>query len=89
MDAENVRAIQAWLATRARLDRLEHAGFVERCPDPSDPRGKLIALTDSGKRMLDKTLDRHVANEQRILGSLTPVEQERLNALLKKLIAGL
>jgi DNA-binding MarR family transcriptional regulator len=73
----------------ARLDRLERADFIERRPDPSDRRGKLIALTEAGKRVIDETLSRHVANEQRILSSLTTSEQERLNALLKKLIAGL
>jgi DNA-binding MarR family transcriptional regulator len=73
----------------ARLDRLERAGLVERRPDPNDRRGKLIALTEAGKRLVDQTIDRHVANEQRILSSLTLAEQERLNALLKKLIAGL
>jgi DNA-binding MarR family transcriptional regulator len=73
----------------ARLDRLERAGFIERRPDPSDRRGKLIALTEGGKRVIDETLSRHVVNEQRILASLTQAEQERLNALLKKLIAGL
>src|SRR5689334_17790960 len=69
----------------ARLDRLERAGFVERRPDPSDRRGKLIGLTEGGKRVIDETLSRHVVNEQRILASLTQAEQERLNALLKKL----
>ena len=59
-----------------RLDRLERAGFVERRPDPNDRRGKLIALTDSGKRVIDKTIGRHVANEQRILSALTPAEQK-------------
>jgi DNA-binding MarR family transcriptional regulator len=73
----------------ARLDRLERAGFIERQPDPGDRRGKLIALTAAGKRVIDETLSRHVANEQRILASLTQAEQERLNTLLKKLIAAL
>jgi DNA-binding MarR family transcriptional regulator len=73
----------------ARLDRLERAGFIERRPDPSDRRGKLIALTEAGKRVIDETLSRHVANEQRVLASMTQAEQERLNALLKKLIAAL
>jgi hypothetical protein len=31
---------------------------------------------------------RHVANEQRILAPRSRAEQEKLNALLKKLIAG-
>lgn len=72
-----------------RIDRLERAGLVERHPDPNDRRGKLIALTDAGKRVIDETIGRHVANEERLLSALTPAEQERLNALLRKLIAGL
>jgi DNA-binding MarR family transcriptional regulator len=72
-----------------RLDRLERAGFVERRPDPNDRRGKLIALTAAGKRVIDDTIGKHVANEQRLLSALSPAEQEKLNALLKKLIAGL
>jgi DNA-binding MarR family transcriptional regulator len=72
-----------------RLDRLERAGLVVRRPDPKDRRGKLIVLTDPGKRMIDEAIGRHVANEERLLLSLTLAEQETLDALLKKLIAGL
>ena len=60
-----------------------------RRPDPRDRRGKLIVLTDSGKRLIDETISRHVANEERLLLTLTEAEQETLSALLKKLIAGL
>jgi DNA-binding MarR family transcriptional regulator len=72
-----------------RLDRLERAGLVERRPDPNDRRGKLIALTNAGKRVIDETVGRHVANEERMLSVLTAAEQDKLNALLRKLIAGL
>jgi DNA-binding MarR family transcriptional regulator len=72
-----------------RLDRLERAGLVERRADPGDRRAKLIVLTDAGKRLIDETIGRHVANEERLLSVLTPAEQERLNALLRKLIVGL
>jgi DNA-binding MarR family transcriptional regulator len=72
-----------------RLDRLERAGFVVRRPDPKDRRGKLIVLTEPGKRLIDETISRHVANEERLLLTLTEAEQETLSALLKKLIAGL
>jgi DNA-binding MarR family transcriptional regulator len=72
-----------------RIDRLERAGLVERRPDPRDRRGKLIALTDAGMRVINETIDRHVANEQRMLSVLTPTEQKKLNTLLKRLIAGL
>jgi DNA-binding MarR family transcriptional regulator len=72
-----------------RLDRLERAGLVERRPDPNDRRGKLIALTVAGRRTVDDTITRHVANEEQLLAVLTTAEQEKLNALLRKLIAGL
>jgi DNA-binding MarR family transcriptional regulator len=60
-----------------------------RRPDPKDRRGKLIVLTDPGKRVIGEAIGRHVANEERLLLSLTQAEQETLDALLKKLIAGL
>jgi DNA-binding MarR family transcriptional regulator len=56
-------------------------------PTPSDRRGKLIVLTEPGKRLIDDALSRHVANEERLLSSLSEVEQETLSALLG--IAGL
>jgi DNA-binding MarR family transcriptional regulator len=49
--------------------------------------GKL--LTKAGKRVIDDAIGKHVANEQRLLSVLTSAEQEKLNALLRKLIAGL
>lgn len=72
-----------------RLDRLEGAGLIERRPDPGDRRGKLIALTSAGRRVIDETITRHVANEQQLLSVLSTAEQEGLNTLLTKLIAGL
>ena len=50
---------------------------------------KLIVLTDPAKRLIDEAIGRHVANEERLLLSLSEAEQESLSALLKKLIAGL
>lgn len=72
-----------------RLDRLERAGLVERQPDPVDRRGKLIALTERGLKLIDETIGRHVENEQRLLAALTQSEQEQLSALLAKLLQGL
>ena len=37
-------------ATTAMLDRLENSGLIERRPNPSDRRGTLIVLLDSGKK---------------------------------------
>jgi hypothetical protein len=50
-------------------------------------RGKLIVLTEPG--LIDDALSRNVANEERLLLTLTRAEQETPRALLKKLIAGL
>ena len=72
-----------------RLDRLERAGLVERRPDPKDRRGRQIALTAEGKRVIDDMIGRMVAMETQMLSVLTEVEQQRLNGLLKKLLAGI
>lgn len=72
-----------------RLDRLERAGLVERRADPNDRRGKLIALTDRGRQVIDETIGHHVASEENLLATLTAAEQLQLSALLKKLIAAL
>src|SRR5579863_5640345 len=77
------------ISSGGMTDRLERARLIERRPDPRDRRGKLIALTEAGRRVIDETLGRHVANEERLLATLTQAEQETLDALLKKLIAGL
>jgi Transcriptional regulators len=72
-----------------RLDRLTEAGLVERQPDPGDRRGTLVRLTHRGKKVIDKAVETHVANEQDLLRTLTPNQQQRLDGLLRKLLAGL
>jgi DNA-binding MarR family transcriptional regulator len=60
-----------------RLDRLERAGLVVRRPDPKDRRGKLIVLTDPGKRLIDEAIGRRAANQERLLLSLTRPSRKR------------
>ncbi|MDR3438646.1 MarR family transcriptional regulator [Telmatospirillum sp.] len=72
-----------------RIDRLEKAGFIKRRKHPTDRRGTLVALTTTGKALIDDLLDRHVENERAALSALDPDEQRQLNDLLAKLIAGL
>ena len=75
-----------------RLDRLEQAGLIERHPDPNDRRGKLFASTAAGRaRVIDKKRDHTASSQMRrscCRCSRSP-EQEKLNALLRKLNAGL
>jgi hypothetical protein len=48
-----------------------------------------VNLGVDGKRLIDEAIGRHIANEERLLLSLTEAEQETLSALLRKRIAGL
>ena len=72
-----------------RLDRLEGAGLVERRPDPSDRRGTLIRLTRQGRTTIDQAVNAHVANEERLLSSLTLAQKRTLDGLLRTLLASL
>jgi DNA-binding MarR family transcriptional regulator len=69
-----------------RLDRLEAMGLVERQPDPTDRRGRLVALTDRGRELVDAAAEDHLANEERLLGALDAGEREQLTGLLRKLL---
>ena len=69
-----------------RLDRLEERDLVERLPDPSDRRGRLVALTDKGRELVDAAVVDHLANEEHLLAGLDPEERLQLAALLRKLL---
>jgi DNA-binding MarR family transcriptional regulator len=72
-----------------RLDRLAEAGLVRRGPDPDDRRGVLVRLTRRGKATIDRALETHVANEERLLRGLTAAERRLLDELLRKLMVEL
>jgi DNA-binding MarR family transcriptional regulator len=69
-----------------RLDRMEEAGLIERRPDPSDRRGTLVRLTRSGENVIDRAVETHIGNEERLLGVLTAAERRALDRMLKKLL---
>jgi len=72
-----------------RLDRLEANGLIRRDPDPSDRRGKLIALTDEGRELIDRAVEGHLANEERLLACVTPPDRTRLADLLRDMLLAL
>jgi DNA-binding MarR family transcriptional regulator len=72
-----------------RLDRLEASGLIRREPDPSDRRGRLIALTDEGRALVDRALEGHLENEERLLAPLPGAKREQLAALLRELLVTL
>jgi DNA-binding MarR family transcriptional regulator len=69
-----------------RLDGLEAMALVERLPDPSDRRGRLVALTDKGRELVDAAVTDHLENEEHLLSGLDTDERENLAALLRKLL---
>jgi DNA-binding MarR family transcriptional regulator len=69
-----------------RLDRLEEMGLVRRLPDPNDRRGRLVELTVKGRELVDKAATAHLANEERLLGGMSPTDCTKLADLLKKLL---
>jgi DNA-binding MarR family transcriptional regulator len=69
-----------------RLDRMEAAGLVERSPDPHDRRGTLVRLTSRGKDVIDRAVETHIENEERLLGAITAAERRTLDGLLKNLL---
>jgi DNA-binding MarR family transcriptional regulator len=72
-----------------RLDRLAEAGLVERRPDPDDRRGTRVRLTRRGRSTIDRAIGIHIANEERLLGSLTAAETRDLDRVLRSFLAGL
>jgi DNA-binding MarR family transcriptional regulator len=69
-----------------RLDRLEARGLIRRQPDPNDRRGRLIALTDEGRALIDRAVEAHLENEERLLADLPAAKREQLVALLRELL---
>ena len=72
-----------------RLDRLEAAGLIVRRADPDDRRGTRVRLTRRGKARIDRALERHVANEERLLRRLSAEQRRALDELLRALLADL
>lgn len=66
-----------------RLDQLERLGWLERCPNPTDRRSVLVALTPEGRTLIDRAVEIHLENERRLLAPLSPEQREVLDGLLK------
>lgn len=74
-------------AMSKRLDRLERDGLVARSRDDADGRGRVVHLTDAGRRVIDEAFADHVANEARLLADLTPQQAVALEELLTAWLA--
>jgi len=70
-----------------RIERLAHAGLIERAPSRTDRRSRPIRLTKKGQEHWSAaTADRTDAEQNLIGNALDPSELEQLNVLLAKLL---
>ncbi|WP_018690121.1 MarR family winged helix-turn-helix transcriptional regulator [Ahrensia kielensis] len=70
-----------------RIDRLEQAGLVKRIQNQNDKRSVLIALTEQGKTLIEKTVTAHVETQEKLVSPLTDEEQATFNKLLIKYLS--
>ncbi|MBI3526157.1 MAG: MarR family transcriptional regulator [Betaproteobacteria bacterium] len=69
-----------------RLRGLETRGLVRRLPNRDDARSVLVQLTPGGLALINRAVEAHVENEQRILASIKPSDLAVLNARLSQLL---
>lgn len=71
-------------AVTKRVDRCVEQGWVTRRVSDSDGRGRVVALTEAGRALIDEAFSAHMANEHRLVGLLDEMERARLAHLLEK-----
>jgi DNA-binding MarR family transcriptional regulator len=69
-----------------RIDQLEKQGLVERLPHPEDRRALLVALTEKGRAVIDAAVTDHVANQHRLIETLTAEDRTALDGLLRQFL---
>lgn len=70
----------------ARVDKLEKAGLVDRCPHPEDRRALTVCVTPKGLKLVKDMIPGYVDMQSDAVNGLSPDEQEQLSSLLEKLI---
>jgi len=74
-------------AIAQRLARLEDRGLVERRHDNPDRRKVTVALTPSGRTLIDQAVPAHLATARRLLAPLDDHERQTLSDLLRRVLA--
>ena len=73
-----------------RIDRLVHAGLVERRPCPTDRRGLFAVLSPQGQELLEAAAPTHVAGVRRYaIDPLSPTTRQALTRELAEPLADL
>jgi DNA-binding MarR family transcriptional regulator len=71
-------------AMTKRVDRLVSARFVTRRKSDVDGRGRVVALTVDGRRLIDEAFAEHMDNEHRLVAVLDERERIQLQSILTK-----
>jgi DNA-binding MarR family transcriptional regulator len=71
-------------AVTKRIDRLERAGLVTRTVSEDDARSRRIRLTARGFDLVDRLMERHIANEHRLVAGLSERDRTELAAILRR-----
>jgi DNA-binding MarR family transcriptional regulator len=66
------------------LDHMEGKGLIERRPNPTDRRARILLHTVRGEEVLDQALQLGAEWEDKICTGLSPVERDTLLALLRR-----
>jgi len=69
-------------AITKRVDRCLARGWVTRQASAADGRGRVIALTDAGRELIDAAFTAHMANEQCLLADFSAADRAALARLL-------
>jgi DNA-binding MarR family transcriptional regulator len=69
-----------------RIDRLESKNLVARLPDPTDGRGVLVQLTQSGKSAVDRALEELLTREKSLLATVSKADREKLANVLRDIV---
>lgn len=73
-------------AVTKRVDRLASAGLVTRSVSAVDGRARRVTLTARGRKLVDRLIGEHLANEERLLASLDTQDRRLLAGLLGTLL---
>lgn len=68
------------------LDKLEHSGFLERVPDPTDRRALRLELTPAGRSVRQRMLACGDAAAERAFADITRTERRQLHDLLERVL---
>lgn len=82
--------VRATLMDKVAVNRackvLEDRGFVQRSPNEMDGRSHHLELTVSGRELHGKIWPQAVDIYEKVFSAITPREQEKLRAILDKLL---